>query len=71
VPKLDPDVAKELGKRLQDQLGIDLPNVPGVPAPQPPALPQAPNAPAVPQPSVPQGGAGGATDQLLDYLFAP
>jgi hypothetical protein len=71
VPKLDPDVAKELGKRLQDQLGIDLPNVPGVPAPQPPALPQAPSAPSVPSVPAPQGGAGGATDQLLDYLFAP
>jgi virulence factor Mce-like protein len=71
VPKLDPDVAKELGKRLQDQLGIDLPNVPGVPAPQPPALPQAPSAPAVPSVPAPQGGAGGPTDQLLDYLFAP
>jgi virulence factor Mce-like protein len=69
--KLDPEVAKDLAKRLQDQLGIDLPNVPGVPAPQPPSLPQGPSTPSVPSVPQPQGGAGAATDQLLDYLFAP
>jgi hypothetical protein len=70
--KGNPDIQKELGKRLQDQLGIDLPDVPGVPqTPQLPNVPSAPSAPSAPSsPSLPQGGAG-ATDQLLDYLFAP
>ncbi|MGH2969425.1 MAG: MlaD family protein [Solirubrobacteraceae bacterium] len=74
--KGDPDIEKELGKRLQDQLGIDLPDVPGLP--QPPSLPSVPSAPSVPSvpngpsaPALPQGGAGGTSDQLLDYLFAP
>jgi hypothetical protein len=72
-----PDIDKELGKRLQDQLGIDLPDVPGVPETPQPQLPQVPNVP-VPQvpslPSVPRTPNvpdTGATDQLLDYLFGP
>jgi virulence factor Mce-like protein len=78
-----PDIDKELGKRLQDQLGIDLPDVPGVPetpqvpnvpAPQVPnvPLPQVPNLPSLPNvPDTPNLPDTGATGQLLDYLFAP
>jgi virulence factor Mce-like protein len=70
------DIDKELGKRLQDQLGIDLPDVPGVPqAPQLPQLPSVPSVPSTPGvPSVPRTPDvpdTGATNQLLDYLFAP
>ena len=59
LSKRAPNIDKELQKRLQDQLGIDLPGVPGAPR-----TPSAPAAPAVPQ-------TGGTTNQLLDYLFAP
>jgi virulence factor Mce-like protein len=75
------DIDKELGKRLQDQLGIDLPDVPGVPeTPQVPnipnvpnvPLPQVPNTPSLPNvPRTPNLPDTGATNQLLDYLFAP
>ncbi|MEA2312692.1 MAG: hypothetical protein QOE28_2660 [Solirubrobacteraceae bacterium] len=59
-----PAVEKELEKKLQDQLGIDLPNVPGVP--QTPAPSSAPSVP-----SVPQSGANSAANPLLDYLLSP
>jgi virulence factor Mce-like protein len=67
-------IDKELGKRLQDQLGIDLPDVPGVPkvpAPQAPNLPVPPVVPNTAPPQLPSAPSGNSTDQLLDYLFGP
>ena len=55
-----PGIDAQLGKSLQDQLGIDLPDVPGAP--------QAPGAPAAPDAAQ---GARDTTGPLLDYLFAP
>jgi virulence factor Mce-like protein len=72
-----PDIDKELGKRLQDQLGIDLPDVPGLPqvpngpAPNLPVPPVLPNLEGGRAPALPNDPAGSTTDQLLDYLFGP
>jgi ABC-type transporter Mla subunit MlaD len=69
--------ARELTKRLEETLGIDLPDLPAGPLPQLPSLPPAPQLPQrppqVPAPSPPPVHlpSSSATDKLLDYLFAP
>src|SRR5215208_4343835 len=68
------DVDK-LRKRLEDQLGIKLPDPQKLPPP--PSNPQAPTptfpspAPQAPTPQAPSVPDTGATGQLLDYLLAP
>jgi virulence factor Mce-like protein len=70
------DVDK-LRKRLEDKLGIKLPDpdkLPGAPS-RPPSAPSVPTptfpTPSAPVPSVPSAPTSGATGQLLDYLLAP
>jgi hypothetical protein len=68
------DVDK-LRKRLEDRLGIQLPDPEKLPAP--PSSPQVPTptfpspAPQAPTPQAPSLPDTGATGQLLDYLLAP
>jgi len=68
------DVDK-LRKRLEDQLGIKLPDPQKLPPP--PSNPQAPTptfpgpVPQAPAPQAPSAPSTGATGQLLDYLLAP
>jgi virulence factor Mce-like protein len=62
------DAAREMEKRLEETLGIDIPDVPA-----PPQLPSTgqnlPQPPAVPP--VPGVGADTSTEPLLDFLLGP
>src|SRR5829696_2063457 len=64
-----------LRKRLEDRLGIKLPDPQKLPPP--PSNPQAPTptfpgpVPQTPAPQAPSAPSTGATGQLLDYLLAP
>jgi hypothetical protein len=53
--------AEELKQKLEDTLGIDLPDLPTTPA-----LPQVPAAPALPN-----GASSADAEQLLDFLLGP
>ena len=69
------DVDK-LRKRLEDKLGIKLPDPDKLPpAPGAPSAPSVPTptfpTPSAPVPSAPSVPSTGATGQLLDYLLAP
>ena len=54
--------AQELAERIEDTLGIELPELPK--APQVPALP-------IPLPTLPQAPTGAEAQELLDFLLAP
>jgi hypothetical protein len=54
--------AEELARRIEETLGIDLPDVPQ--SPEVPALP-------IPLPSLPQAPSGAEAQELLDFLLAP
>jgi virulence factor Mce-like protein len=54
--------AEELAERIEETLGIELPEVPQ--APEVPALP-------IPLPSLPQAPSGAEAQELLDFLLAP
>ena len=76
IEKGTQDVDK-LRKRLEDKLGIKLPDpdkLPEAPS-RPPSAPSVPTptfpTPSAPVPSAPSVPTTGATGQLLDYLLAP
>ena len=56
------EAAEELAERIEDTLGIELPE-----------LPQGPGVPAlpIPLPSLPQAPTGAEAQELLDFLLAP
>jgi virulence factor Mce-like protein len=56
------EAAEELAERIEETLGIELPELPQ--APQIPALP-------IPLPSLPEAPAGAEAQELLDFLLAP
>ena len=56
------EAAQELAERIEETLGIELPDVPQ--GPQIPALP-------IPLPSLPEPPAGAEAQELLDFLLAP
>ena len=65
-PKQPTDkAAEELAERIEDTLGIELPEVPQ--SPSVPALP----IPLPSLPSLPQAPSGAETQELLDFLLAP
>jgi ABC-type transporter Mla subunit MlaD len=54
--------AEQLAERIEDTLGIELPETP-----RPPSVP----APAIPLPTLPQTPTPGEAQQLLDFLLTP
>jgi ABC-type transporter Mla subunit MlaD len=60
-------VAEQITKKLEQTLGIDLPDL--SPAPALPQLPSAPKLPAAPQ--LPKAPTPADAQQLLDFLLAP
>ena len=61
-PEQTDKAAEELAERIEETLGIELPELPQ--GPQIPALP-------IPLPSLPEAPAGADTQELLDFLLAP
>jgi hypothetical protein len=61
------EVAEKIKKKLEQTLGIDLPDLPATPAlPRVPAVPELPAAP-----SLPKAPSAADAQQLLDFLLAP